>query len=189
MAKKPKTPKKATAKEAKAPEEKKPIRRRRQKSDEGGFIILLLVGLLALAPVSYQAALLSLIGLMPSVVMSLTDQKPMKSERLQCIALLNLAGILPYAYSISQDASQWPLILGDYSMYVFMWGSAAAGYLLLNIGPIFAAIVIQAFAQDKLKNVAQQRQELVDLWGSEVLGDASAPAQTQQDGFIRPKRN
>ena len=163
-------------------------KRRRKQENEGGFILLVAVGLLGLVPFSYEAAGLVFIGIVPSIVMSLTDQKAWKSERLQCIALMNLAGVLPYAVSISENKNLWPGMLADYQIYVPMWGSAAVGYIVLSIGPVIGAIVLQAFAQDKLKNLAQQRQELIDLWGHEVLGDTEKKEEPK-DNFIRPKRS
>ena len=50
-------------------------------------------------------------------------------------------------------------------------GSSRFGYALIYIGPHIAAIVLQGLSQDRLKQIAAQRQALIEQWGHEVLGD------------------
>lgn len=184
-------PPKAAAKKApagKAAPPKRPVRRRRKSGgDEGGVLILVLIGFAALFAFEYRVAALVAVGIIPSIVMSLTDRRAHKSARIQCVLLTNLSGVVPFAMKVMDQPTIWQSIIMDAFTMVAMWGSAALGYILLYVGPIVASIVLQAMSQDKLKSISQQRQELVEMWGSEVLGEPEQKPKPD-DGFIRPKR-
>ena len=189
-----KSKKSAVPASAKAPKKgkspvvaRKPTRRRRSSGDEGGFLILVVIALLATLVIEARAAAVVVVGIIPTLVMSFTDQHKMKSARIQCVSLLNLSGVTPFAFQVYQNPTIWQEVFVQPVTMVVMWGSAAVGYLLLYVGPIVASIILQALAQDKLKNIMQQRTELIEQWGTEVLGDQEEKAKPQ-DNFIRPKK-
>lgn len=166
-------------------------KRRRGRDDEGGFIILALMGVGGLGILESVLGAITLIGLVPSIVMSITDRHVLRSARLQCVVLLNATGIVPYAMQVYNNPSAWQEIAVNPLTIIVMWGSAFAGYVLLYIGPKVGAILLQAYNQDKLKSLTGNRQELIDLWGPEVIGDTgrSAAKQTEDtSNFIQPKK-
>ena len=146
------------------------MRRRRKQQETGGFFPLLTVGLIGIALFSWQVSVLFMVGLLPTIVLAITGKGEFRSQKLQCVGFSNIAGILPFAVQVWSRPRQFAEIVFDPINLVAMLGSAAIGYALLYVGPMIAAQILQVMAQDKLKQVAQQRQALIELWGPEVLG-------------------
>ncbi len=158
-------------------------KRRRPPSEASGFAPLLLIGLTALALFSIDAAIIMVIGIVPTIVLGFTGKGEHKAERLQCVGFSNVGGVIPF---IPQAMSRgWEFMIGDIINIVLMFGSAAIGYALVYVGPMVAAFILQGLNQDRLKKIAQQRQALVDAWSHEVLGDKEDEAVPAQTGFIR----
>ena len=146
------------------------MRRRRKQQETGGFFPLLTVALIGVALFSWQVSVLFMLGLLPTIVLAVTGKGEFRSQKLQCVGFSNIAGILPFAVQIwARPRELWSIALDPINLTA-MLGSAAIGYALLYVGPMVAAQVLQVMAQDKLKQVAQQRQSLIELWGPEVLG-------------------
>ena len=159
------------------------MRRRRPQGEMNGFFPLLFVGLLMVTLFSWQVAVLFIVGLLPTMVLALTGKGAHKAQKLQCVGFSNITGILPFAMQLWDRPRDLSVVVFDPINLVAMLGSAAIGYALLYVGPMIAAQVLQVMAQDKLKQLTQQRQALLELWGPEVLGgdesDAPEPAWMQ----------
>ncbi len=155
-----------------AQEKKKRVVRRRRRSQEemSGFGPLLVLAIAGLAFYSLDAAILALVGVVPTIVLGFTGKGEYRAEKLQCVGFSNFAGVIPF---LPQAASRgWEaVILGDLITILLMFGSAAIGYALVYVGPMVAAFVQQGMNEDRLKKIAQQKQALVDLWSHEVLGE------------------
>lgn len=160
------------AKDKKAPV----VRRRRARQQEmSGFGPLMLIAISALALFNHHAAIITVVGIVPTIVLGFTGKGEYKAQRLQCVAFANLAGTMPFAGQAISRSLSWEMIIGDVINLVAMWGGAAIGYALIYVGPLVAAFILQAMNQDRLKKIAQQRQALIELWGSDVLGDKDEP--------------
>ncbi len=172
-----------------------PMRMRRRlgrRQEINPFIPLLFVALVALGLFSIEAAGVALIGLAPSIVLGLTGKGVNKAEKLQCVGFMNIAGVLPFVSQVLARPGEFTYIATDPINLVAMFGAAAAGYALVYVGPMVAAIVLQSLAQERVKSINQQRQALIDLWGHEVLGDKDAPPEEPNwvlkgKGPVRPK--
>lgn len=151
-------------------------RRRRPRQEMSGFGPLLLIGMSALALYDYNAAIIAAVGIVPTIVLGFTGKGEYKSQRLQCVAFANLGGTIPFVAESMSGRMPIERYIGDPITLVAMWGGAAIGYALIYVGPLVAAYVLQSMNQDRLKKIAQQRQGLLELWGSEVLGDKDEPA-------------
>jgi hypothetical protein len=145
------------------------MRKRRPQQEMTGFFPLLIVGLICVALFSWQVSVLFVIGLLPTIVLALTGKGAHRSQKLQCVGFSNIAGILPFAKQVWMRPHDFSVVIWDPINLVAMLGSAAIGYALLYVGPMIAAQVLQVMAQDKLKQIAQNRQALLELWGPEVL--------------------
>ena len=165
-----KTPEKAAGQK---PVKKKTAVRRRKKSEGSGVLPLLVLGLLVLALINYYMAMLFLFFLVPTFVLAFTGQDAYHGDRLLTVMMMNLAGILPFAMQIYRQPDAFEYIVFDMVKIATMLGAAAAGYLLLWIGPMIAAIILQALSQDRLQKIAAQRKELLELYGPEVLSDGT----------------
>ena len=153
-------------------EKKKAVVRRRRRSSEemSGFGPLLIIGVAAVAFYSIDAAIVALVGIVPTIVLGFTGKGLYKAERLQCVGFSNIAGVLPFLQQAKMRGWEF-VILGDMVSILLMFGSAAIGYALVYVGPMVAAFVLQGMNEDRLKKISQQKQNLVDLWSHEVLGE------------------
>lgn len=159
---------------AKKPVKKaRPVRRRRQEMSAFGPILFISLGALALF--KYQVAMLVAAGLVPTIVLGFTGKGVNKNEKLQCVSFTNLTGVMTYVQGVWTRPSTVDDVIGDPMNLLVMWGAAAFGYALVYVGPMLASMLLQTLAKDRLKNIAQQKQALVDLWGPEVLGDRDDP--------------
>lgn len=162
------------------------IRRRRQRQEMSAFGPLLFIGLAAVALFSWQTAALIAFGLVPTIVLAFTGKGQNKSLRLQCVGFANLGGVIAFAPQVWQRPGQLMAIITDPINLVMMWGSASLGYALIYVGPIVATHVLQGMAQDRIKNIAQQRQALVEAWGPDVLGEKEIEP---KPNHIRPPKS
>ena len=155
-----------------AQEKRKPVirRRRRSQEDMSGFGPLLIIGLAGVAFYSIDAAIVALVGIVPTIVLGFTGKGEFKAERLQCVGFSNFAGVLPFLQQAKMRGWEF-VVLGDMVSILLMFGSAAIGYALVYVGPMVAAFVLQGMNEDRLKKIAQQKQSLVDMWSHEVLGE------------------
>lgn len=155
-----------------AQEKKKAVVRRKRRSSEemSGFGPLLIIGLAGLAFYAVDAAIVALVGIVPTIVLVFTGKGVFKAERIQCVGFSNIAGVLPFLQQAKIRGWE-SVILGDMVSILLMFGSAAIGYALVYVGPMVAAFVLQGMNEDRLKKIAQQKQNLVDLWSHEVLGE------------------
>lgn len=152
---------------------KKPMkmRRRRPQQEINGFLPLLFVGLILVSLFSWQIAVLFVVGLAPSIVLSITGKGVYRAQKLQCVAFCNIAGIMPFALQIWNRPREFAEVISNPINLVAMFGAAAIGYALIYIGPMVAAQILQTMAKERLKTIAQQRQTLLEVWGPDVLGD------------------
>jgi len=154
---------------------KKAVKRRRQTSGNGGFIPILFICLGGLALFKYEVAMLISAGLLPTIVLAFTGKGESKNEKLQCVSFTNLAGIATMVPDVWDRPSMVYTLLGEPLNLLVMWGAAGFGYALVYVGPMLASMVLQTMAKDRVKNIIQQKQTLVELWGPEVLGDRDEP--------------
>lgn len=147
------------------------VRRRRKTQEMSGFFPLLVIGLGVATVFSPALAILIAVGIVPTIVLGFTGKGEYKSQRLQCVAFTNIAGVVPSAAQVWSRPGQLENLITDPINLVVMWGAAVFGYGLIYVGPQIAAYILQGLAQDRIKNILQERQGLVELWGPDVLGD------------------
>lgn len=165
---------------------KKPVRRRRQNQGSGGAIGILFVLLLTvIVVINREAAMLIVIGLIPTLVLGITGKGDFKAERMQSVALANMSGVLLLLASVWSKSNGFEELISNPTNWIIMWGSAAIGYALNFVGPMIAVMILQNMVKERLKAMQQQRQELIDLWGPEVLGEKQ---EKPQQKFISPRQ-
>lgn len=169
------------AKKKKAPA----LRRRRQRQEISAFGPLFFMSMIVIGFLNWQVATLIAFGLVPTLVLAFTGKGQNKSLKLQCVTLANLAGVLTFVPQVWSRPSQLEAVITDPINLVMMWGSASIGYTLLYVGPIVATYVLQSISQERIKQIAQQRQALVEAWGPDVLGDKD---EENAPNHIRPKK-
>ncbi len=155
-----------------------PMRMRRkinQRQEISAFGPLLVAGLIALAIASLNAVAVAIVGLAPTIVLGLTAKGVNKSERVQCVGFMNIAGVIPFIATVMDQPRELMFIISNPINLATMYGAAAVGYALIHVGPMVAAIVLQSLAQERIKTLNQQRQALIELWGADVIGDKDGP--------------
>ncbi len=132
------------------------------------LVTMILFGAGGLAVVSWQTAALVALGLVPSLVLVYTVTGSWKTEKTQCVFLLNLASVIPFAYDIWNSPDTFSYSISNPITIAGMYAGAAIGYIFLFMGPVVAASILQILAKDKLRRIAQSRKALIDEWGDEL---------------------
>jgi len=148
---------------------KRPPPRRRRSGNSSGPGAFLVIGLVVLAVIKPPAALLVAVGLLPTIVLGFTGKGSHKGQRTMCVGLTNFAGIIILLGDLWSQPGMLDDMLVNLNTWIIMWGGAAIGYALNFVGPLIASMILQGMAQDRIKNINQQKQELLELWGHEVL--------------------
>lgn len=163
-------------------------RRRKSGGDEGSVFLLIFITFGVLAAISPAACGVIFLGVVPTLVQIYADTSALKYFRIQSVGMINCAAVLPFAMQVYENPSELMSVITNPLAYTAMWGAAAIAHVVLLTGPIIAALILQSFAQDKLKNIAQQRKELIEIWGSDILPNSS-DTPVQKDNFIKPHKN
>ncbi len=163
------------------------MRRKINKRQEmSAFGPLLVAGLIGLGIASLNAVGVAIVGLAPTIVLSLTAKGINKAERVQCVGFMNIAGVLPFIAMVMDQPRELMFILFNPINLATMYGAAAVGYALVHVGPMLAAIVLQSLAQERIKTLNQQRQALIEQWGADVIGDKDGPE--EEPGWAQGRR-
>lgn len=156
--------KKKTASSAKKPAP----RRRKQQGDENGLAFLIFFCLIVLCVVSWETGVMAAIGLLPTVVLAATGSGANKNLKFQVVAFINMIGVLMIAQQVYVNPAMFLPTLFNPISVALMWGCAGLGYVVVFMAPAFAAMVLQALSQDRLKKLNAQRNQVVEAWGSDV---------------------
>ena len=174
--------KKSTPKPAK----KRVPPRRRKSGDGNGLGVLFAMAIVVLFFINRNTAILVFLGLAPTLVLGFTGKGDNKTQRLMCVGFANASGIMFLIKDVWVNPALFDRMIMDPNNWIIMWGAAAIGYALNYVGPMIAAMIMQGLAQDRVKNINQQKQELVEMWGHEVLGSKE---DDKPDFIKRPGRS
>jgi len=154
--------------------------RRRQKAKGVGFlniVFFMLVGVgLVLAP---ALSGLLFVGMLPTLIMLITDMGRFKRLRLSAMAAFNLSGVSPYAFALWRDGMGVDTLLDmlpDLTVWLVMYGAAAIGLLMLWACPVAAAAARSMINADQGANLVRQRKALIAEWGDGVTGEDAREA-------------
>lgn len=148
------------------------VKRRRGKTKEVkiGTTALVLGAILIVAALPLCLVLGA--GLAPTIVAAITDRNP-KRYLLRTLGFLNAAGmVLPLAalwhtgFTVFAAAA----VLVDPYKWLWMYGTAALGWLIYLSTPPIARLVVDARAAQSEKALEARAKALVDDWGEEVTG-------------------
>lgn len=157
-----------------------PRRRRGQQGSSGGLMALLFLTIMMVGLFNRNVGLLLVLFMIPTFVLAATGKDQYQSDKLTAVMFMNIAGILPFAAEVWRNSAMFSYVIFDMVKIATMLGAAALGYVLLWVCPIVAAMILQAFGEDKLKTIAAQRKELLELFGPEVLGEPAKPAEPKK---------
>jgi len=142
----------------------------------GGLAFLLLV--VPLAVVVMPTTVLLGVGLIPTLVAFAVDRDSEKSAAIT-VGAMNFCGVMPFAIQLWQRGHTLDLSMGLIASpftWLVMYGAAAVGWgLYFVIPPIVASFVVMR-DEDKIRDLEEQRQALVEEWGIEVTGQGAEPS-------------
>lgn len=140
------------------------------KKGKGLFLAFLILGIgfLLVLP----ASIVVLAGLIPTIVMAMTDKSRGRSMTV-AVGSLNLIGVayiviqifqkglrIDYAMQLLQDPLNW----------LIMWGGAGIGLALLSIIPPIVAQILTTISEIKLQKLKANQVEIRKIWGEDVKG-------------------
>ena len=146
-------------------------KRKANRSAKGGTT-LAIIGLMVLVVVALPLCLVVFAGMLPTIVAAMTDRHP-KRYLLRSLAGLNLAGmILPVSALLHDGLTVYgaAAVLFDPYKWLWMYGTAALGWLCYLAAPSIAKVVVEAQAAQTQRDLQQRAQALIEEWGDEVTG-------------------
>ncbi len=135
--------------------------------------IMVTVGLVTALLVAFAlpAFLVSLVGLLPTVVSVATDRTP-GLRASWCVAITNIAGLLPIiakSFKGDNDLAAAIELLVDPINWLVMYVGAGMGWVLLWIGPVIAEVFVTQKAASEARGLQESQGKLIAEWGRKVL--------------------
>ncbi len=115
----------------------------------------------------FASIVLIALGLLPSVISFLIERRPGSSGS-TCIALFNLAGLIPVLGKVWSGPGGAAFV-GDIYAWFIIYMAAAVGAALAWVAPHFSIVYLQAFSGRRRARIKARQQELYDEWGSSIL--------------------
>ena len=157
---------------AKEKKEKKKKEKSNKPRRRGGrmMIFMLIVGSLAMIITLQMTYVMFVVGMMPSFVAYYIDRTP-SHTLFHTVMPCNLSGVLPFLVELvasGNKTSSMQMMLGDLSVVLMMYCSAALGWLLVYGAPLVAGFIINALNDRQISRVKNTQEKLVQEWGPEV---------------------
>jgi hypothetical protein len=134
----------------------------------------IIIGLVVVIPLVFftmlPTAVLLLAGLLPTIVVMITDNDRQKSAAI-AIGSLNCAGVMPFVIDLwvrGQTMDNLFRILTNSSTWLVMLGTAGLGQLIVfALPPLLTAFTVAKF-ETRLKVLKSNLESLKTAWGPEV---------------------
>ena len=147
----------------------------RPRSDARGSIVRMLVltlsavgiALLVYAP---SAVIVYAVGMAPTAVAIFIDRDPQRNASIS-VASLNFAGVSPYLAEFVFGNATFGRALelvSDVFALAIIYGSAAAGWVLILALPPLVVVVLGVVSDSQLQTLRKEQQKLIDEWGEGV---------------------
>jgi hypothetical protein len=145
-------------------------KRRVRRNAKGGTLAI--IGAMVLVVIALPLCLVFVAGMAPTIVAAITDRNP-RRHLLRTIGMLNLAGmVLPVAALLHAGLTVYgaAMVLFDPYKWLWMYGTAALGWLVYLGMPSIARVMVEAKAVRMERELQQRAKALVEEWGDEVTG-------------------
>lgn len=160
---------------AKGGKQKQAKGKKKKKGSRLQTIILGFFGTLILIYFINFAALLVLLGLLPSFVAGYIDRSP-DLAKAKVVTACNLAGIVPFVADLLRQgitsSNVHSVLLSGYT-WVVMLSAAGLGWVLVWGFPKGAHAVLEYMNKNNVAGLRKRQQQIVDEWGLEVEMTAS----------------
>ena len=144
--------------------------RRRTTSNSAGWVLLPLIPLL-LSFFYPDAAIILVVGMVPSVVAMAVTQGLERGQRVATITLFNLAGVLHILIDLQSSKYAGMGVLGpigDVYVWFVMYGAAGVGIAVNWVAPIGAAAILTYLGRLDIHKLRSTRNTLIKEWGDGV---------------------
>jgi hypothetical protein len=153
-------------------------------------VIYYIVGFILLIVILSFAAVLFILGMLPSFVASYIDRT---QDRSQCrvVAACNFSGVMPYIVplfkggEITSDAVN--KLLFDPTVWLVMYGAAGAGWFLVWFFPQAVHFFLNLVQDSSVGGLRTKQQQIVDEWGLEV--ETTSKRALRNAMFAEERRN
>jgi len=132
---------------------------------------LMVSGLLMIFTVG--AGVVYFLGMIPTISMALQRPALYLRTKVRIVMFCNMATVIPSVRHLFATNDSAGDVLAQLSTWLIMFSGAVAGYAVITIAPMIAAIAIQAMAGERLRKLAKQRQKLIEEWGPDVASAAA----------------
>lgn len=153
-----------------AHEKRRALSPQRSKMPTKYKVLLIVVGLLLMA-VLRTGFVFIVIAMLPSVVAYYVDVGKHR-YLFRTICACNLAGLFPIlGIMLRKGPSNGVLqsIMGEAGNWFMIYGFSLFGWLLMEICPIFAAVLVRSFHQAQAARIERFQKKIESEWGAEVL--------------------
>lgn len=148
----------------------KKVKGKKKKGSRLNTIILGLVGSLFLIYFINFAALLVMLGLLPSFVAGYVDRSP-DLAKAKVVTACNIAGIVPFVADLMRQgitSSNVHGVLLSGGTWVVILGAAGLGWALVWGFPRGAHAVLDFIQKSNVAAMHKRQQQIIDEWGMEV---------------------
>lgn len=137
------------------------------------LVIMVTAGMVTAAWIAFAlpAFLVSVVGLLPTVVSLATDRTP-GLRASWCVAVTNIAGLLPIiakSFMGDNDLAAATELLVDPINWLVMYVGAGMGWVLLWIGPVIAEVFVTQKEGSEARRLQEDQKKLIAEWGRKVL--------------------
>ena len=145
-----------------------------KKSKPSGMIKVVFL-LLSLAGIIFfkQAFLLLLVGMLPTMVVAITDRNPGRAL-FQTVLSFNFSGAFYFFMQLVQSERSGggsSAILSNGTTWFSIYASAAIGYIVYYGAPYVAYGMLRMAGQGNLLRLHNSQQRLLRDWGPEIRGE------------------
>lgn len=134
------------------------------------FTLIILVVSLAIIPYIRHGYVFLLAAMLPSAVALLVDRTWKKSQ-FKAVAAANFAGTFPTLVDLWQQDNTIDAMLNivaDPFVWLYSYGAAAAGWILVWAAPLFTLYFMELTTQFRLIRLKEDQRKLIDEWGPEI---------------------
>lgn len=152
---------------------KKDKKEKKKKDKRGSAKVtaFLIIGSLLMIIFLQKTYILFVIGILPSIVAYYVDRTASR-QIFHTVMPCNLSGVLPFVVELAirqqNQSGALQSMLGDFTVLLIMYASAAFGWILVYATPHVASLVIEGLNHRQISKLNKSQQQLVQEWGEEV---------------------
>ncbi len=145
-------------------------RSRGHQGNNRGALVAFVLAMIISGALFIPTAVLVMIGMLPAIVAFLIDDDRKKSLSMT-VALMNGAGVIPFVIELwhkGQTLHETFAIIQQPMVWLFMYGGAAMGWLIIYSVPAVVQALLTHRASVRIADIDKRHADLVVQWGEDV---------------------